>query len=239
MRRQGDITADAPLHHARDHVDPHRAFALVVDDLDLRAKAGIEVGRRQMRDRGLTIARHRGLPGFGDFDPVLDGLGRRIGGHRHQQRTDRQQRDRREILVGLEGQLAIQGPAAPDRGRGGDADGVAVGRRPRQRLERDETACADAVFNHHRHAEFLAHVVAEHARIGVGRAARRKAAENADRLGRPGLRMGAGQRSRAKCRERGAMNQPSIRGIDMHGGLLAGRLEAAISGPSWQITTGL
>ena len=192
-----------------------------------------------MRDRGLTIARHRGLPGLGDLDPVLDGLGRRVGGHRHQQRPDRQQRDRREVLVGLEGQLAIERPAAPDRGRGGDADGVAVGRRPRQRLERDEAACADAVFDHHRHTELLAHIVAEHSRIGVGRATRRKAAENSDRLGGPGLGMGTGQRSRAQCRECGTMNQPSIRGIDMHGGLLAGRLEAAVSSPSWQITTGL
>ena len=108
---------------------------------------------------------------------------------RHQEEGNhRQHRDRRQVLLRLVGHRRVEVDVGRERARGGEPDGVAVGRRLRHRVDADHAARAGAVLHHHRLAELVAHARRDRAQDEVRAAARREADDEADRLGGVGLR---------------------------------------------------
>ena len=105
--------------------------------------------------------------------------------------------DRHEVA------LELVGHVVEERGIHGELAGVrheqriAVGRRLRHRGGGDEAIAAGAVLDHKIPSQALVHLLAEDARAGVDRPARRKGDEDPDRLARIVLR----HRQRRRCGE--------------------------------------
>ena len=153
----------------------------------MRRRAGSGMGKRQASRPGARLRDHVGQR-----------LERRIGAHQEDIGRRSQQRNRREVLEGIVGNFGIQerigGVAAGDHDQG-----VAIGRRCRQRLRRNHPARPRPVLDDDRLAPLLRHHLAERARQDVDGAAGRIGHENPHRFGWKGLsrrRAGCGQRQR-------------------------------------------
>jgi hypothetical protein len=96
-------------------------------------------------------------------------------------------RDRREILRRVVGRPVREVHGDRERARGGEHDGVAVGRRLQRGVDADGAAGARPVVDDHRLPEALAKARREDARDGVGAAARRKGDDETHGLG--GIRL--------------------------------------------------
>ena len=136
--------------------------------------------------------------GFGVGDEFGNGLGRegRVHLHHERQQIDVGHRRNvvREVVVefGVKRRVDFVGGGRPQQG-------VAVGRRARDRLGRDSGAGAGPVLDHKRLAELLRHELTDEAAHNVGGPARRKADDDFDGPGRIVERGGKSWQRRRRC----------------------------------------
>ena len=156
---------------------------------------GAETGRRERDLAGLCLRQR---------DQFLRGCGRHGRMHDQHQRRGGEQRDRREILLRVVGQLAGE-QAGIDHERTVDhADGVAVRRGGRDRLRADLAGAAAAIVDHERLPERALEMRLDQPRQDVRRAARRVGHDHAHRTLRIVLR-------ERRARERGERERRSER----------------------------
>ena len=168
----------------------HGAVARELEQLagEMPGRAGARGGKQQ------ALRALRGL------EHVGHGRVRRALRHHERERHHAAERDRREIARDVE-------PAVEERrvdgdlGRLSSEDGVAVGRRLRDVLRRDQPARAGAVLDHDGAAEFFRELGADDAGDEIAGAARRVADDERDGAGRVGLR-GGGKGEGKCCEER-------------------------------------
>ncbi len=102
--------------------------------------------------------------------------------HDEHQRRGGDQRDRREILARVVGQLRPEQAGIDREGAVDQPDGVAVGRRGRDRLRADLARPAAAIVDHEALLELLLESGRKQARQDVGRTARRIGHDDTHRL---------------------------------------------------------
>ena len=129
--------------------------------------------------------------GLGGVDRIGQRLVRRVGAGHHHQRRVGEQHDRRQVLLRVVRHLRVQ--RRVDRQVAGLAehDRVAVGRRLGDRVDAEVAAGAGLVVDDEGPAGGRGDLLAGLAGNDVGAAAGRERHDDADRLGRPGLREGA------------------------------------------------
>ena len=111
-----------------------------------------QIGERAFAERRVVQPARLRLRQRLQFGDGIDAEARR---HEHAFDQPEQPRHRREILVGVVGQIAEQQRIVGHRRVIDDADGVAVGRRLRAGLPGDDAGGAAEIFHHHRLAELL------------------------------------------------------------------------------------
>ena len=121
---------------------------------------------------------------FGQPNQILQVVHGGILRHHDGVGDPRQQGDGREPGGGVVGQLVVGAGADGKRPAGNHHQGVTVGRGLMHHVGGDGAARAAAVIDHHRLPPCGRELRAQDARENVGRAAGRKADNNADRLGR-------------------------------------------------------
>ena len=215
-----------PAVKNRWHLPAHRVG-------DRRRAAAI--GHVQHLDAG-HLLEHRGAQMIGRAGPGrrigdLAGIGFRVGDElRHGVRRHRrvhhhgvghigEQRERGEILHAVERHGGEQSVVHGVHAHGVEQDGVAVGRRARDRAGADVAGGAGAVLDHDRLAHRLMQMLADDARQDVGRAAGRPRHDQRDRTARIGLREGgrggeAREPASAERRVRFVMAPTVARGAD-------------------------
>ena len=114
--------------------------------------------------------------------------------HQHDQRTGRDQADRREILARVVADIRIERRIDRVRAGAAEAERVAVGRGLRDLARRDRAAGAALVLDHDLLAERLAHLLGDDARHHVVAAAGGVRNDQGDRPRRIVLRRRAGRR---------------------------------------------
>ena len=144
-------------------------------------------------------------------------------------------RDRDDVA--RDGDSALLIKRHVDGVRGGDKEErVAVGRRARDRLQRQIAAAARPVVDDHRLAEPLRQRLADQARNDVGRAAGGNEDDQSHRPRRIGLRPGnpryGGQRGNARCQmQKSTAGKLHDRPQTLHGAATATHWKREIAGP--------
>ena len=124
-------------------------------------------------------------PGFRERDVFLEIRDRQILVHQHHQRQAADDGDVAEVLARIVWLVRHQRRVDRLRSDRGGEPGVAVGRRLRDRVRADDAAAAGPVLDQERLAELLLKFVGDGAGQDVGRARRRRAGNEADRMVRP------------------------------------------------------
>ncbi|MNT05345.1 hypothetical protein D3C72_1399600 [compost metagenome] len=127
------------------------------------------------RSEGQLVARRAGLA-----DQVVDALDAGAGRHHQDVGRGRHHADGHQVALPVVGVALHGGVGRHIVGR--HRDGVAIGRRLRQRLDRDIAAGSRAVFDNECLVETLAQLLGVQAGEQVGRAARREAHVHPHRL---------------------------------------------------------
>jgi hypothetical protein len=131
------------------------------------------------------MSRRAGL-GFRERDEFLHVARRHAWMHGEQPRHQRHHRDRREVLERVVGQRLVH--MRIDRmGADQQAQCVAIGRGPRQRVGADDVVAAGLVVDDDGLPECFGQLLADRARQHIGRTARRQRHDDADGLRRVGL----------------------------------------------------
>ena len=183
----------------------HRAA--IGHELEARPGAVLEQDAADMRRAADAGISHRRLAGIG-LEPgnqALEVVRRHGVVGKDQERLGRDHADRFEVgdeIVFERIDRAIDDVRRPVT----DAERIAVARRLRDAADADAAACAGHILHHHRLAERAAHVLGEHSRTGVARAAGGKRHDHGDRPRGERLRRrraGDGQhRSGERCQKR-------------------------------------
>ena len=100
--------------------------------------------------------------------------------------------ERREVALDVEWQLRLDHGIDADVARGAHVEGVTVGRRPGDGVHADDAVGAAAVVHDHLLSQILGHFLRDDASDEVDAAARKRADDEADRLGGERLRVGGG-----------------------------------------------
>ena len=118
------------------------------------------------------------LPGFAlqKRDQLRDAVNHNVGIHRERARLRHQLGDRRDVGLGVVGQLGEQQRVDGERPADADPDGGAVGRGLGHRVGADVAAGAGLVVDDERLAELFLQMVGDQAGDHVGRRARRRTA---------------------------------------------------------------
>ena len=154
------------------------------------------------------------------LDPLLDGFGGRVVGHQHDAGCVAQMPNGREVTHRVIGHARVEVGADGMCAGGGQQQGVTIGRRLGREVGAQRTAGAGLVVHHHRLAQPFAEFLREAAGKQVGGPTGREGHNEADRLGRVGLRMGhAGQRAGGQAERGTQRNQWS----SFHAGIVAER----------------
>ena len=124
---------------------------------------------------------------LGERDQLADVLDRQARVRGDDERRHRDQRDRREIALGVVGDFRVDVVVDRDLRRRAHEERVAVGRRFCHQVGAYHPARADAVLDHHRLAPMLAHLLADRARDEIGAPAGGERHDDADRFG--GIRL--------------------------------------------------
>ena len=190
MRQRGRQVEDRQRHLARHHPQHRRRRALERHMHHLDIGHGAEQFARKMRGAAIAAGTEAEIAGarFGDHDQLLHRFHRQRGMHDQNVRRRRHQRHRREILLRVVGQLAIE--ARVHRMRTGIAHDqrVTVGRRLGDEFRTDDAARARPRLDHHPVAQRIGELLPDRARHQVRPAARRRGHDHADRFGRIRLR---------------------------------------------------
>ena len=122
--------------------------------------------------------------------------------HREKQRRLRQERNRRDVLR-IVGQLGVELRIDRQDRAVGHHEGLAVGRRAHERVDRDAAVCAGAVLDHHVLTQPLLQPPADDTRDRIRQPARRMGDDELDGLGRRRRLSLRRPRCKRKDRERG------------------------------------
>ena len=138
-----------------------------------------------MRGRAAALRRIIELAGigFGVRDEFLHGFGREVAAHQQHVRDRGHHRDRLE-RGRIEIELLVQERVDGERRRLRCQQRIAVGFRIGDRFRADIAGLAAAIFDHHRHVEFLPQPLTDDPRRGVDAAAGRDADDDLDGLAR-------------------------------------------------------
>jgi hypothetical protein len=132
--------------------------------------------------------------GLGRGDEFVDRPERRWAGHHQAERARGHEGNGIEILHRIVGQLLEQIDVRDQSGRGGEVEGVAIGRGPGSRLRADDVLAARLVEDHHHLAPHMTEAVGQQTGDVVRTGARRLREDDVHRLVGPRLRPGGRKR---------------------------------------------
>ena len=212
VRARGRVVDEHDRHGAAEQVLHGRRRAAIGDLVELDAGRLLEQHGGEMeriadaRMRDVDLAR-LGLRGG-------DQLGDRVHLQLvrvHQQHADeaRRQRDRREVLLGIERDLLVEALVGREGRDVAEQDGVAVRLRLGDEVRAEIGRGARLVLDHDRLADQLLHLLPDEAREEVGPAAGRIRHDQMDRLVGIGLREGGRLRARRRRARRARYGERS------------------------------
>jgi hypothetical protein len=206
VRQHGRHASEQRLNLPAEHGRARWTIAVVRHVHDIHARRVIQHFHREMRRRAgarrsiVELARLR----FRERDEFLQVRGLHAGIEHEQVRRRSDERDRREILDRIVPELRVCGRRDHVRAGSAHREGVPVGRRARRDFGADGAARAAAIVDDHLLAERFGHALADEPRDDVGRSARRKRDDEADRFRRIRLlRRMRGVRGNAERQRRG------------------------------------